>query len=170
VTIESRYGGDEFDEPVIYSNRTLLDDGTRIVALHNAMFLSEEFQAQSSGYATEMLRRCVPFYHSKGIRLVIVPAAVMAGRTVWPKFGFRVAEELADGFRAHLRALHEGKLGSEFTGAIPVAGEALLALHGAHNAPIGRMALRTYDVLTLELDLDDPSALESLRKRGILVP
>ncbi len=169
VTIESRYSGNTGQTPVIQSVRTILQDMDQIVVLHEALFLSEESGAQSSGYATEMLRRCLPFYRSVGARLVIIPAAVMAGRTAWPKFGFRIADEVADGFRAHLRALHEQKLGLAFQGEVPLEGEALIALQGAYDSPIGRMALRTFDALTLELDLESPTALESLKRRGIVV-
>ncbi len=83
--------------------------------------------------------------------------------------GFGSPRKSRIGFRAHLRALHHEKLGIAFDDEIPLDGERLIALQGAYSAPIGRMALRTFDALTLELDLDNPAAIESLRKRGIVL-
>jgi hypothetical protein len=153
----------------IYMERRLADvDGERI-AFHDALFVSEALRAQQCGFATEMLRRCIPYYGRLGIRRVMIPLAVEAGRIVWPKFGFRPSELISASFSEYLAALHKSKLGTELDQPVPRNGPGLLDFRGSYGFAIGRLALQTFSGLTLELDLADPDTIRSLKERGIQI-
>ena len=153
----------------IYMERRLADvDGERI-AFHDALFVSEVLRAQQCGFATEMLRRCIPYYGHLGIRRVIIPSAVEAGRIVWPKFGFRPSELANASFSEYVAALHKAKLGTELDEPVPHNGPGLLDFRGSYGFAIGRLALQTFSGLTLELDLTDQDTIRCLKERGIQI-
>lgn len=147
--------------------RRLAEAGDERIAFHDALFVSQALNAQGCGFATEMLRRCIPYYHRVGIRRVLIPSAVEAGRIVWPKFGFRPSEVVSAAFARYVADLHEAKLGTALVQPVPSDGPGLLDFRGSYGFAIGRLALQTFSVLTLELDLADPGTIRSLKKRGI---
>jgi GNAT superfamily N-acetyltransferase len=170
VTVETVYLDEADSETAIHMIRRLADiDDTRI-AFHDALFVSAALNAQRRGFATEMLRQCVSYYRSIGVDRVIIPSAVEAGRTVWPKFGFRPTAQIAARFADFAAEVHLRKTGERLSLVLPACGPDILQFCGEYGLPVGQLALGAFSPLTLELDLTDPSTVDFLGKRGITVP
>jgi hypothetical protein len=170
VRVVSTYRTTVHEDDAIYMERRLADVEDARIAFHDALFVSEVLGVQRAGFATEMLRRCIPYYRRIEIRSVIIPSAVEAGRLVWPKFGFRPAADISARFAKFVADLHIRRVGTPLPDSVPTAGPAILRFRGEYGLAVGALALQTFPGLVLELDLLDPGTVDSLNDRGIIVP
>ncbi|HEY0396388.1 MAG TPA: hypothetical protein VGD01_18070 [Candidatus Elarobacter sp.] len=156
--------------PAIFVSRRLVQrPAGSAIAFHDACFVTKTLPVPH-GFATEMLRRCIPFYRASQIRTIAISAAVMDGRVVWPRFGFSVTAEHGEAVRTTVRNIVRRKLGRAYDTAVPSFGPDLLALGTPEGIPIGLMALMEVPSLSLFLDLEDRRAVRCLQKRGLIAP
>jgi GNAT superfamily N-acetyltransferase len=175
VPIDSRDGDgvDVFQEYVdenriyrVETYRRIRDIGSMKVATHAAFYVLDDprhrsYTFQRNGIAKRALRRILPLYDRLGVSLIEL-AATLAGREVWPSFGFRIASAERARFERELGLLYYRSLGTmPAYRELPVAGPDIVAFRPGGHA-IGITALLARDAWAMDLDLTDP------QQRGIL--